>query len=114
LSIPLVKNLVIFQGEDYSNTSYTGILNANNSLIDFTSYTVTGQFFEDVQSNTFYRFTASGTSNSGVILAMNSATTANLVPRRYFYDVFGMVANNHSKLMEGILTVYPSIDPTFI
>jgi len=107
----------MYPGADYSNTIYTGIVDGNSNPINFSGYTINARFTEDFQSNTVYAWVASGTSNSGIILTMNAASTANVPATnqgsRYFYDVFGYdpIANATSKILEGILTVYPSVVP---
>src|ERR1035438_10723597 len=102
---PVTKNLVLYQGEDYANTTLTGILDANSNPIDFSTYTLTGQFTEDYQSNTVYHFTATGLANAGVTLSMNSATSGNVIAMRYYYDVFAAISNTYSKVLQGTLTV---------
>lgn len=109
---PITRNLTVYIGETYSNTIYTKIVNStSNSLIDFSTYTIYGQFRENFQSNTLYLFTSVGLANSGITLSMNSTTTANLIAGRFFYDVFGVISNTNAKIMQGIVTIYPAADP---
>ena len=47
---------------------------------------------------------------NGVIYAnANSAVTANIRPGRYLYDIKEVNGNNVTRLVEGIVTVYPQI-----
>lgn len=51
-------------------------------------------------------------ANSGIIYATaNSAITSNIKPGRYLYDIKETVSstNSVSRLIEGIITVYPQV-----
>jgi len=49
-------------------------------------------------------------ANGNVSLSMNSATTTNIAAGRYLYDVKMVRADNTvSRVVEGIITVYPQI-----
>lgn len=109
---PISRNLTIYAGESFSNTIYTNIMDSSNNLIDFTSHIIYAKFRENFQSNTTYLMIGNGEPNSVITLSMNASSTANLVPMRYFYDVFVSQSNIFSKAIQGILTVYPSVDST--
>lgn len=60
-------------------------------------------------SNAAATFSVStGDSTSGtIILALDSANTANIVPGRYVYDVYISDANTRIRVLEGIVNVSP-------
>jgi len=103
--IPITRNLSLYQGSEFSNTFYLGYTNT-----DFSNTSIVGKLTENHESNTTYSFTGIGFANACVTLSMNGASTALIPEGRFFYDIFSVDAsNNHNRIMNGIVTVYPSV-----
>lgn len=99
------------QGTDFSYQ-----LDLSND--DGTPLDVTGYTFKSSVRKSYYSsgvtanltVTILSAANGNVQLSMNSSTTANIKAGRYLYDV-KMVdsANVTSRVIEGIITIYPQI-----
>jgi hypothetical protein len=53
--------------------------------------------------------TAADAANGVIYANANSAITANIRPGRYLYDIKETKSNTVSRLVEGIITVYPQV-----
>ena len=53
--------------------------------------------------------TAADAANGVIYANANSAVTANIRPGRYLYDIKEVNSNNVTRLIEGIITVYPQV-----
>ena len=103
--------LSLDQGTDFSvNIDLT---NDDGSVINVTNYTFSSSIRKSYYSaNTTANLivTIASAANGNVALTMNAATTANIKAGRYLYDVKMTNDNNTtSRVIEGIITVYPQI-----
>lgn len=79
---------------------------------DVSGYIVTGQLRRSIVSANVaetLRCQLSDPANGEIYISLPAANTANLKPGNYFYDIKLTIANNVSKLIEGIFIVNPSI-----
>lgn len=90
---------------DLSNDDGTGL---NVASYTFTSSIRKSYYSSSVTAN--LTVTVIDSANGNVQISMNSATTSNIKAGRYLYDV-KMIddANVTSRIIEGIITVYPQI-----
>ena len=102
------SNIVLDQGTTFL-TSFT-LTGDDGGILDLTSQTGKAQMRKYFTSNNYYSFTVN-TSNVGVItLSMDAATTSTIPAGRYVYDVDLVdAANNISRVVEGIVSVTPSV-----
>lgn len=100
-------NIVIDQGTDF-NSSFT-FTDESDEPIDFSIYTANSQLRKTYTSSTSYTFQTSLTNNGIIILSMNAATTSNLSPGRYVYDLEVEASGVRSRLVEGVVTVTPQV-----
>lgn len=101
-------NIVMDQGTTF-NTTY--IIHDNlDEPINFTSYSANSQMRKSYSSSNSFVFSVSLSSNGGVSLSMNAATTSNITAGRYVYDVeVEDVSGIRSRIVEGIVTVTPQV-----
>ena len=99
------------QGTDFSIT--LDLSNDDGTAINVTNYVLTSSIRKSYYSSTVtanLTVTISDASNGNITLSMNSATTSNIKAGRYLYDVkMRDAANVTSRVIEGIITVYPQI-----
>ena len=79
---------------------------------NLTSYTAASQIRKSYYSSTANSFTVSISSpaNGEISMSMSAATTANLTPGRYVYDVVMTSPTNiKTRVVEGIATILPSV-----
>ena len=100
-------NIVIDQGTDF-NSSFT-FTDESDEPIDFSIYTANSQLRKTYTSSTSYTFQTSLTNSGIITLSMNAATTANLSPGRYVYDLEVEASGVRSRLVEGVVTVTPQV-----
>jgi hypothetical protein len=100
-------NIVIDQGTDF-NSSFTFTDEADDP-IDFSIYTANSQLRKTYTSSTSYTFQTSLANNGIITLSMNAATTSNLSPGRYVYDLEVEASGVRSRLVEGVVTVTPQV-----
>ena len=82
-----------------------GVLNLNN-------YAAAAQMRKSYYSNTAINFTVVITDAAAgqITISMNAATTADIVPGRYVYDVLITSPSVvKTRVIEGIVTVLPSV-----
>jgi hypothetical protein len=97
------------------NADFTNIINVNGATgaaQNLTSYTAAAQMRKSYYSTTANSFTViiSSPANGEISMAMTSANTANLTPGRYLFDlVMTSPANIKTRVVEGIITVLPSV-----
>lgn len=99
------------QGSDFSvNLDLT---NDDGSIINVSGYTFTSSIRKSYYSaNVTANLTVAvaNAASGNVSLSMNSATTANIKAGRYLYDVKMVRSDNTvSRVIEGIITVFPQI-----
>lgn len=100
------------QGNYFSTT--LNVTDVNGDPLNLSGYTVSGQIRRSYySSNVTASFTSSvSDANNGILLLqLNSATTANIAPYRYVYDVVvtETATGNKTRVVEGILSVTPSV-----
>lgn len=102
-------HLVIDQGTTYSTD--LNLTDDNGDALQLSGYTANSIMRKWYTSSNSYAFeTAINTSTGVVTLSMNAATTANLTPGRYVYDVniTETATGTVSRIVEGIITVTPA------
>ena len=88
------------------------VLNDDGSSKNVANSTFTSSIRKSFYSSSVTANLTITTANAanGVIYAnANSAVTANIRPGRYLYDIKEVNGGNTSRLVEGIITVYPQI-----
>ena len=86
-----------------------GVITKADDPIDFSIYTANSQLRKTYTSSTSYTFQTSLANNGIITLSMNAATTANLSPGRYVYDLEVEASGVRSRLVEGVVTVTPQV-----
>jgi hypothetical protein len=103
--------LYIDQGTDFS-ASIVLQDDDNNLYQNVDGYIITSSMKRSPLSpNTAANLQCSiiNSANGEIGIALDAANTANLKTGRYFFDVRSNAANNYTRLIEGIITVTPSI-----
>lgn len=104
-------NLIINQGTDFITT--VTVTNDNGDIVDLTEYTAHGQIRKHYASDTAYDITVTfddDRTNGILYLEVYRETTTTMEPGRYVYDVELTDGNDiRSRLIEGIVTVTPSV-----
>ena len=103
-------NLIMDQGATFNTT--INVTDANGNTIVLSGYSGYAQMKRAYSSiNVAATFVVNIFSTNGQIqLTMNAATTANLWPGRYVYDVLAIdPSNNFVRIVEGELTVTPQV-----
>lgn len=99
------------QGTDFSIT--LDLSADDGSAINVAGYSLSSSIRKSYySSNVTANLTVSvlDTANGNIRLSMNSATTTNIKAGRYLYDVKMVDSSNvTSRVIEGIVTVYPQI-----
>ena len=99
------------QGTDFSFT--LDIANDDGTPVNVAGYTLTSSIRKSYYSTNPTAnmvVTVLTAANGNLQLSMNSATTTNIKAGRYLYDVkMKSDANVTSRVMEGIITIYPQI-----
>jgi hypothetical protein len=104
------SELVIEQGATFSTT--LNVEDTAGAAINLYAYTTDSQMRKSYYSSsaTTITSTITGTSNGEITLSMTAAATANVTPGRYVYDVrISSPANVVTRVVEGIITVLPSV-----
>lgn len=102
-------NLVIDQGTTFS--AVIDVADANGANFDLTGYVVAAQMRKNYTSTAATTFIATHSGALGQItLALTAATTADVEPGRYLYDVeITSPGGSITRVVEGIVTVTPGI-----
>lgn len=101
-------NLTIDQGTDYSTS--INLTDDSGDVVTLTGYTANAQIRKTFSSSNAVNFGVTlQESNGVVVLALTDTQTANLVAGRYVYDVKLTAAGITSRIVEGIVTVTPSV-----
>ena len=105
------QTLELEQGTDF--TINLTLNDVNGIPYDLTNYSIKSQFKKSYYSTTSTDFTIVVNSPVGgtISLNLNSATSANVAPGKYVYDV--LLNNTHdntkSRILEGVLNVTPAV-----
>lgn len=103
--------LTVDQGTTFETT--LDLVDDGGAAINVAGYVFTGQIRKSYySSNTTANLTITVTNNANgnLIMTMNSATTANIKPGRYLYDVKMLdTTNTVTRIVEGVLTVTPQV-----
>ena len=103
------SEIVLEQGSTF--TANVTLINSINQYINLTNYTANSQMRKSYASNTAYDFTVSviDSANGLLTLSMTSNQTASIKSGRYVYDVIIKDVNTKTRVVEGIITVLPSV-----
>jgi hypothetical protein len=104
------SEITIEQGATFSTT--VDVTDAYNQAINLSSYTASSMMRKSYYTSSYNTITAiiTGASNGEITLSMTAANTSNLTPGRYVYDlVINNGANTITRVVEGIVTVLPSV-----
>lgn len=103
--------LTVDQGTTFETT--LDLVDDGGAAINVAGYAFTGQIRKSYySSNTTANLTITVTNNANgnLMMTMNSATTANIKPGRYLYDVKMVdTTNTVTRIVEGVLTVTPQV-----
>ena len=103
-------NLIIDQGADFSNEIL--LTDESGTPLDLSNYHAVSQIRKWYTSSNSVMFDSS-IVNGAVVLTMNAETSSTLTSGRYLYDVVIInPANTVTRVVEGIVTVNPSITKT--
>lgn len=110
-----VTNLYIDQGSDF--TAEIDLYTNNSTILDLSGANVYAQFRRSYSSATAYNFDASilDAANGKIKLAVAASLSSNIRYGRYLYDVEleqptnDANVNTRTRVLEGILTIYPEI-----
>lgn len=99
--------------EQYATFSTTvNVGDANGDAVNLYGYSASSQIRKSYYSTTATNFTATITDNAAgeITLSMSSATTANLTPGRYLYDlVITSPSDVKTRVIEGIVNVLAGV-----
>lgn len=109
----MANQVELFCDQGTSFSYALDISNDDDTPVDVTGYTFTSSIRKSYYSTNptaNLTVTVLSAANGNVQLSMNSATTSNIKPGRYLYDV-KMVDNLNTtfRVIEGIITIYPQI-----
>jgi len=102
--------LTIEQGANFNTV--LDLKDAAGGILNLASYEVAAQLRKSYYSTTATSFTMtiSDAAAGQITMAMDSATSANVTPGRYVYDVLiTSGAGVKTRIIEGIVTVLPSV-----
>lgn len=99
--------------EQYATFSTTvNVEDSNGDAVNLYGYSASSQIRKSYYSSSANNFTATvtGTANGEITLSMSAATTANLSPGRYLYDlVITSPTDVKTRVVEGIVNVLPGV-----
>lgn len=100
-----IKNLIIDQGSDYTIRIKT------NPVIDLTGFTLTSSLRKHHDSPDVYTISVvvDDIDSEYFNLSLSSLDSYNIPYGIYFYDVYGDNGVNVIRLIEGTLTITPSV-----
>lgn len=103
------SELTIEQGATFS-TDIT-ISEPTGNARDLSDYTASSQMRKSYYSNTAVSLNATVSNpTSGIVtIGLTAAQSANVSPGRYVYDVIITENSNVTRVVEGIITVLPSV-----
>ena len=114
--MPAFLELILDQGTDFSRDLALAddVTNANINVVGYIiNCNARKSFSSFSQNNTpdvIFKTTIVDGPNGVIRISQTAANTANYYPRRYWYDVLATsTAGQRSRLLEGTLTVTPSI-----
>ena len=98
------------QGASFSAT--LNVTDSESGSSDLTGYSVAGQFKRSYTSETYTELNCELTDASigQVTISLEPDVTVATAARKYLYDIFlTSPSGKVSKIIEGILTIYPSV-----
>jgi hypothetical protein len=114
--MPDITDLQIGQGETLKILVQLRNLSNNNTPLDITEYTFTGQIRENYTTDevaaTFTFDKVTPNSSGSLFIKLPPATTSQLYQRKYVYDIYmtsGSVDPVTRRILEGGLTVRPAV-----
>jgi len=105
----VTSNLLIEQGATFTVTINFNDDDGNPN--DLTTYTAASKMRRSYYSSNATTLNANITSpaNGEIIISLSAASTANLRPGRYVYDLEVSNASQTLRVIEGIITVLPEV-----
>lgn len=102
-------NLFIDQGSDF--TAEIDLMQDNGDPLNLAGATVASQMRRSYYSTTSYSFNSSvlDSANGTIKLQMTANISSNIRPGRYVYDVEVQQDQGRTRVLEGIVTVYPEV-----
>lgn len=102
-------NLYIDQGADF--TANIDILQDNGEPFDLQGGNVIAQMRRSFYSTVAYPFatTILDEANGNILLSMSGDVSSGLKPGRFMYDILVKQYNANTRVLEGIVTVYPQV-----
>lgn len=102
-------NLFIDQGSDF--TAEVDLMQDSGVPLNLTGATVASQMRRSYYSTTSYAFASSvlDAANGTIKLELTANISSNIRPGRYVYDVEVQQAATRTRVLEGIVTVYPEV-----
>lgn len=105
----VTSNLLVEQGATFTVTINFNDDDGNpNDLSAFTAASKMRRSYYSSNSTTLTA-TITNPANGEIVLSMSAATTANLRPGRYVYDLEVANASQTLRVIEGIITVLPEV-----
>ena len=111
----IVQNLVIDQGSTFSIE--LTVYGDDRYALNLTSYTATAQLRKSYTSSTYTNFTCAivePATLGRINISLTDEQTALLKQGRYMYDVVIELVGERFRVIEGIVTVMPSITKPII
>lgn len=105
-----ISNIYLDQGADYS--SIITLTASNNLPLDLTDYTVDSQMRKSYSSSQYYTFTCTvvDAQEGKIRLQMPAATSENIKPGRWLYDIeITHTEGARKRVVEGVVVVTPQI-----
>ncbi len=101
-------NIVIDQGTTFASSF--NLRDTGGNALDLTEFTGESQMRKHYTSSTAYAFGLQLSNDGVVTLTMANTVTSTITPGRYVYDIRLVdTANNVSRVIEGVVTVTPSV-----
>ncbi len=100
-------NIIIDQGTDFSQDFV--IKNEDGDLYDLSGYSANASLKKHYDAANSVAFGANISGLGTITLTLNHTTSANLEAGRYVYDIIISLANNITRVSEGIATIRPKV-----
>ena len=114
--MPDITDFQVGQGETFKILVQLQNRGSNNTPLDITNYTFTGQLRENYTTDevaaTFSFEKATPYTSGSLFIQLDSATTLQLTQRKYVYDInitSGSTTPIVRRILEGGLTVRPTV-----
>ena len=100
---------VIDQDSDFVVS--VSLKDVNGNPLSLFGYSLTGKFRKSFDSETVYSLNVyTSNANSGNIsVGLTGANSCNVEPGKYAFDINAYTANTNLRILEGVLTLTPSV-----